>query len=355
MAGRGNIFRTRRRGGAVLIYATAAMTAIAGIAVLSVDGGRRRVARTELQAAADSAARYAASGLEFSVATARTRASQVAAQNRVDGRNVTLDTAADVEFGVWNPTTKSFQKLTGADELSATAVRVTTRAIKARSTGVTTTIAGLFGIASSDVQATAIASRGKIVAANVNADCCPWLAGMPNSAIVAGYDGNTKDAKAPDQLPLQLTGLPLTPGTKLSFRQAGGMTSYMNAADYGPDGQTSWIVRQQPANGINATKAPLNCLVGIFLDNRAPNTYSMAAELDFTSAASRDFQTLSPGLKQVFFIGDGLDSSGRLQSFIIPAGATRFYLAIMDEKGWWWDNTGQLQTTFLDGTITMVK
>ena len=81
----------------------------------------------------------------------------------------------------------------------------------------------------------------------------------------------------------------------------------------------------------------------------------MPAEMDFSSAASRDFSSLSPKIKQVFFIGDGLDSNSQLQQFVVPAGATRFYLGLLDEKGWWWDNTGQLQTTMLDDTVTLVK
>ncbi len=69
----------------------------------------------------------------------------------------------------------------------------------------------------------------------------------------------------------------------------------------------------------------------------------------------RNFDRLEPALKQVFFIGDGMNNQKALQEFIVPPGATRFYLGLMDEKGWWWDNTGEIQTTALDANIRLVQ
>ncbi|HME68245.1 MAG TPA: hypothetical protein VKM54_00015 [Myxococcota bacterium] len=53
------------------------------------------------------------------------------------------------------------------------------------------------------------------------------------------------------------------------------------------------------------------------------------------------FSSLSPLLKQPFFIGDGLtgNGSGSVQQFIVPAGATRLFLASGDAFGWY-NNTG---------------
>jgi hypothetical protein len=64
--------------------------------------------------------------------------------------------------------------------------------------------------------------------------------------------------------------------------------------------------------------------------------------LDFSTASSRDFASLSPALKQVFFVGDGETSTGVLQEFVVPAGATRLFIGTMDEKGRWSDNSGSL-------------
>ncbi|HMB95255.1 MAG TPA: hypothetical protein VKK61_04375, partial [Tepidisphaeraceae bacterium] len=87
-------------------------------------------------------------------------------------------------------------------------------------------------------------------------------------------------------------------------------------------------------NGIADAWIPINALIGVFLDDSQPNLTPAPANLDFRSDASRDFATLKPQLKQIFFIGDGLDSSGNRQQFIVPPGATRLYLATMDYYEW---------------------
>ncbi len=61
----------------------------------------------------------------------------------------------------------------------------------------------------------------------------------------------------------------------------------------------------------------------------------------------------SPGLYQVFFVGDGRsgfnDGSGALLSFTAPAGATRLYIGFVDAgnfvgtSGWYQDNPGAVQ------------
>ena len=61
-------------------------------------------------------------------------------------------------------------------------------------------------------------------------------------------------------------------------------------------------------------------------------------------------------LEFVFFIGDGLRADGvTLQDFIVPAGATRLYIGVMDGQQWS-DNSGSLSTTVTKPTvITTVK
>jgi hypothetical protein len=82
-------------------------------------------------------------------------------------------------------------------------------------------------------------------------------------------------------------------------------------------------------------KAPINALVGVFLDDNQPNlTPTPAKNLDFSTSASRDFSTLKPDLKQIFFIGDGMNSNGQTQEFVVPQGATRLFLATWDFYEW---------------------
>jgi hypothetical protein len=78
----------------------------------------------------------------------------------------------------------------------------------------------------------------------------------------------------------------------------------------------------------------MNCLLGVFLGPDQPNLTPPPAALDFTTQAARDHLSLRPLLKQVFFIGDGRTSDGRVQEFIPPAGATRLFLGTMDEWSW---------------------
>ena len=338
-----------------MIYGVFALAALLAVASLSVDWGRVSLTKSELQQAADSAARYAASSLPLGPTIVQANAAAAIADNKVEGAAIIFNPATDLEFGTWNASTKQFSVLTGVDRASANAVRVTVYRNAAHGSPVSLAFGKAINKQTIDVKATSIVTRGKPLTVDIAGDACPWLAGMPNSGSVAAEGGNNKSSKNPQQAPTAVTGLSIKPGSTLAFRQSGGQTSYTDAAKYGPDGNTDWIVSQTAANGINTTNAPLNCMVGIFLDDRQPDTYAKAAVGDFTSSASRDFTTLSPPLKQVFFIGDGMNSANVLQQFVVPPGATRFYMGIMDEKGWWWDNTGTLNTTMMDDHITMVK
>jgi len=346
-------FRARR--GSVIAYSLIGMSVLFAFAAFSVDLGRLQLIKSQAQVAADAIAIHAARGLSESVQETIDRATAAAADNKIDRATFNFNTTTDLEFGAWEPTTRTFTVLTGNDRRSATAVRVSIRKTAARSQGVATTLLKYLGRPTVDITRQAIATRGKIVQPVIDADSAPWLAGMPNGTVLPKYGGNPTNSTAPNQSPYQVTELPVVPGQKLYFRKTEGTTSYEGAGDYTAEGNTGWIVEQQSSNGINSTKAPLNSLVGIFLNGNAPNSTSAASSLDFSSNGSRNFSSLSPGLKQVFFIGDGMDNAGDLQEFVVPAGATRFYLGFMDEKAWWWDNTGTIETTLMDGNVQLVK
>ena len=96
-------------------------------------------------------------------------------------------------------------------------------------------------------------------------------------------------------------------------------------------------------------------MMGMFLDNRRPDATAMNDRLDFSTPASRDFTSLSPGLKQAFFIGDGVaNGKDRLQEFVVPPGATRLFLGISDGAGYWWDNEGEYRMTSFHGNAQLV-
>ncbi|MEI8213742.1 MAG: hypothetical protein WCI02_16460 [Planctomycetota bacterium] len=79
--------------------------------------------------------------------------------------------------------------------------------------------------------------------------------------------------------------------------------------------------------------APVSALIGVFLDTQLPTTSAAPAVLDFESLTG-DFLTLSPSLKQVFFIGDGSISTSEVQKFYVPDGATRLFLGTADGSQW---------------------
>lgn len=354
-AARDHFGEPHKRPGFSIIYCTVLMVLMTAFVAFGVDLARVRLAKTELQRAADAAALYAADGLSKNLTDTqlRQRCVDAAGDNKCDGTQIVLNATQDVDWGTWDPGVALFT--TVSDPKSATAVRVTARRTYATGNPIPTIFARVLGRNSFDVTAVSIAARGHVISPSVQASGSPWLAGMPSGSTVPATGGNPTPAKAPANSPSQITDLPIVPGSHLYFRNTSGSTSYDGAGTFGPDGNTDWMVQQDPVNGINSTKAPLNALVGIFLDDHTPSSTGMNATLDFSTSSSRNFTTLSPKLKQVFFIGDGVTDSGQLQDFVVPSGATRFYLGIMDEKGWWWDNTGTLSTTMMDQKVTLVK
>ena len=83
--------------------------------------------------------------------------------------------------------------------------------------------------------------------------------------------------------------------------------------------------------------------MGVFINDEQPNRSRAPQGLRF-HAADGDFTTLSPQLKQVFFIGSGIAKSGAMRRFLIPPGATRLFLGTMDEYGWY-NNIGTFVVT----------
>ena len=119
---------------------------------------------------------------------------------------------------------------------------------------------------------------------------------------------------------------------------------------HGPaTGETGFVVSGW--NGLSAFAAQrYACLVGVFLSEAGPLDPAPAT-LDFASL-TLDFRTLSPGLAQIFYVGDGRTTAGVVQDFLVPTGATRLFLGIPDHSGgttpagWYRDNKGSVTATF---------
>ena len=115
--------RGPRRHGVAVVYAICVMVAMLALSSLAVDYARMRVARTQLQAAADAAAMYGAKGISPGLTAAQNNAIASAADNKVDGSVYSLS-SSDIDLGVWDPTSRTFTVLTGAATASADAIRI---------------------------------------------------------------------------------------------------------------------------------------------------------------------------------------------------------------------------------------
>lgn len=169
----------------------------------------------------------------------------------------------------------------------------------------------------------------------------PYLAGMPNGSTCCSGD------TAPAQSPVLVSGLTLTPGSALTFTVTGGVSNTGGTPTTGPDG--GGVFTTDSNNGISGATWPINALVGVFLDASQPSLSAAPTSLNFTTTS---FTTLSPQLRQAFFIGDGLTGTGTgtTQTFIVPAGATRLFLGTSDGFGWF-NNTGSFAVTVTGGGI----
>lgn len=180
----------------------------------------------------------------------------------------------------------------------------------------------------------------------------PYLAGMPNGSTAKSGD------VAPAQSPLlALTGfqdgsiLTFATSSDCGFSYVGGCGPF-GGGDSSADGDVGVDGATGAENGVAGIHAPYDALLGVFLDSNAPNGSPAPADLNFSGVGGigLSFTSVSPGLKQVFFIGDGLTDrgSGTVQDFVAPAGATRLYLGSMDGFGWY--NNGGFQDVTINFT-----
>ncbi len=213
-----------------------------------------------------------------------------------------------------------------------------------------------FGFRSCDIHASATACI--VQAVNVNMGVSAQGNPMPTGTVANAGNPHGNPDHAPAQSPTLVTGLPIVPGATLTFDQITGLsTNDPNNLQVTPDGDPTFVVSNYAGSehGISNMQAPINSLVGVFLDDNQPDLTTSPTPLDFSSSASRDFTSESPKLKQVFYIGDGVTSTSVTQQFVVPTGATRFYLATMD--GYEWNNNLGSRTVRINrpAVVSLVK
>ena len=161
-------------------------------------------------------------------------------------------------------------------------------------------------------------------------------AGFANADIVqidaqsaifdAGQDVPTLDGLLPPGLSIPSGAVSMTLPTVTGEVRANPILPFA-----GPDGNTQLDDTNITSfNGISGILAPTTLpLLGVFLVNPHTGNENAPSRLDFHSFGY-DFSSLTPLLGQTFFIGDGQTSTGLLQTFNVPDGATTLYLGLAD-------------------------
>lgn len=349
----------RHRRGAVVIYGIVMMVGLIALGSLAVDYARVQAVKTDLQSASDATARGCLALYQaYGIATAQAYGSSIPTSpyNPVDAGSGIQPTVV-ITWGKWDSATSTFT----AGSFTPPAVKVTVSRTAANGNGVKLTLASILGRKTCDVSSTSIAAVADLPpqTITVNGTSDPWLSGMPDGST-ASYD----DA-APSQRPPAIN-IPAGATGYLTFTSISGQIAHGGSAYNSAEGDTTLPYSHgadspggpTPAaeNGIADIVAPINSLVGVFLDDNAPNTTAAPSTRNYSTSASRDQTTYSDlQLKQPFFIGDGVTSTGTVQQFKIPDGATRLYLGPMDGYEWK-NNLGSFTVTITQmQVINLVK
>ncbi|HEX8324247.1 MAG TPA: pilus assembly protein TadG-related protein [Tepidisphaeraceae bacterium] len=220
------------------------------------------------------------------------------------------------------------------------------------------------GSATSDTGTSKVLKRGSGYTTGGSTD-----AGSAEANYAAWGDYAAKKAS-----PIQAGGISINGGTPMTFDGInGGANNMATSATFGGDGNTANPVWNVPddanrdkiynqgmeekgnENGISNVKTPINAIIGVYLSDAKPSNFTPPEALDFSTAASRDFNTLQPKLRQPFFIGDGRNANGEVQQFVPPAGATRLFIGTMDEYEWSNNVGGFYVTAHVKGRIITVQ
>lgn len=143
----------------------------------------------------------------------------------------------------------------------------------------------------------------------------PYLAGMPR-----GTKARVGDS-APQESPAMVEAS-LNHAVSVTFAASGAVQHLpANPSEFDPpNGSTQTSHQGGAEHGISDISAPINSLIGVFLDDNRP---------DRTRAPKPLKRGAAPELKQVFYIGTK-------RKVAVPKGATRLFLGVMD--GFEWNN-----------------
>ena len=306
----------RRRGGAAYVYMAVVFVALVGLSSLAVDFGRVQVARSELQAAADAAARYAVTILGGGAQPSQVinGALDAAGDNRADGQTVVLQ-RTDVELGRWDATAGQFR----ANQLPADAVRVTARRTAATGQPVPLMFGQVVGKPTMDVTAVAVALWTARPLGIIGTDSID----MGSKALTDSYDssaGAYSAATARSQGDIKTNGDIDLSGTVLIHGDA------------------------RPGNGRRVTTGPGVVISGV--------TTPLTSRLSFPSVSAGSAATVNDNANvPAAFVSNGRLTIGGSDVVRLPAGTYYFTGLSMSGSG-----VLELQgpvTMYVNGDVTL--
>ena len=152
----------------------------------------------------------------------------------------------------------------------------------------------------------------------------PQVPGIANITLAGAGDGSWIGS---DSSPLNS---PVQAPAAVAAGQVVQVSASGSVSGVGPDGNISSVASSTSFFGISRITGPRYGLIGVFLGPDVPSPSATPANADFSAAAARDQATLNPLLQQPFYIGRGRTSGGDTKNFVVPSGATRLFLAVLD-------------------------
>lgn len=195
----------------------------------------------------------------------------------------------------------------------------------------------------------AAAASAGAVTVNVDAQANIYAAGL------ADTNAFSSGGVLPVAIPLNANAasvrfLSVGPGPAVPGSPTGGATCVYDGPASTGDGNTcvSSVTNLTAANGYSSfyLDGRTMPLVGLFVGASKSADAPAGQSMSFAFANAQP--AYSPRLQQVFFIGDGHDLAGYLQTFLVPTGAATLYLGFADGYGFsgtpgaYGDNYGSL-------------
>jgi Flp pilus assembly protein TadG len=248
------------------------MIVFVALASFAIDVAHVRVVKSELQTAADAAARAACVALPNGTAAASSAAVSAAAANSADGYAVTLNPSTDITFGIWDPTAQTFTPATGSAAANANAVQIVPVRSTAKGNPVSLAFASVLGISSCDVSASGTACR----TGNTSTYSMIGMNGISFSG--GGYTDSYNAANGPYSA---------GSANKKGGIASNGNITLANTVSINGDarcgvGKTTTITGSATVSGLNA---PLGAVVK-FPSVTLPSTYTNLGDINMSSGTA---------------------------------------------------------------------